>query len=449
MNREHFPFMMTCVVILSSIASAVLAEEAKDEKEKTTPFKIKASTFEENHEATLAVDGDKNTYWSPKGSPTKSNPHRLILKYDNPILVGNVEVTGGAKSESFEVELLGLPGGIIPQGTCKADQPLVLNFAPVKARNLELRFKSGEVQVSDIQVEQLPLPKPTWSNIPYGTHARHVLDLWKAESDKPTPLVFVIHGGGWGGGDKDRVHRFADVTPLLKEGISVVAINYRLISHAKGVKPPVKAPLYDAARALQFVRSKAEEWNIDKQRIGATGGSAGACSSLWLAYHDDLADPDSDDPIARESTRLHCLAVMGAQTSLDPQQMREWIPHIKYGGHAFGKKNFDEFLADRESILPWIAEYSPYALVSAGDPPTYLSYGKKPALGKKWGDPTHSCNFGVMLQRHCRELGVPCDLVYPDAPDVKYETPTDYLIATLKDPMPEAGNRKRVLDSNK
>jgi len=71
-------------------------------------------------------------------------------------------------------------------------------------------------------------------------------------------------------------------------------------------------PLGDAARALQFVRSKAAEWNIDKTRIGATGGSAGACSSLWLAFHDDLADPKSSDPVARESTRLLCAAVIGS-----------------------------------------------------------------------------------------------------------------------------------------
>ena len=38
------------------------------------------------------------------------------------------------------------------------------------------------------------------------------------------------------------------------------------------------------------MRSKAGEWNIDKKRIGATGGSAGGCSSLWLAFHDDMAD---------------------------------------------------------------------------------------------------------------------------------------------------------------
>ena len=148
------------------------------------------------------------------------------------------------------------------------------------------------------------VPKPTLSELAYGDHDRQVLDFWKAPSDKPTPLVFVIHGGGWMGGSKERLNRFVDAPALLKEGISVVAINYRYIRNAQELKPPVKAPLHDAARALQFVRSKAAEWNIDKTRIAAAGASAGACSSLWLLYHDDLADPESEDPIARESTRL-------------------------------------------------------------------------------------------------------------------------------------------------
>jgi hypothetical protein len=133
---------------------------------------------------------------------------------------------------------------------------------------------------------------------------------------------------------------------------------------------------------LQFVRSKAAEWNIDKRRIGATGGSAGACSSLWLAFHDDLADPANDDPIARESTRLWCAAVTGAQTTLDPQQMKEWTPNSRYGAHAFGLGSFAQFLAAREQILPWIAEYSPYALVSADDPPVSLYYNAPPAIGQ-------------------------------------------------------------------
>lgn len=280
------------------------------------------------------------------------------------------------------------------------------------------------------------VPKPTLAEVPYGEHERHVLDFWKAESDNPTPLAFVIHGGGWKGGSKERLNRFADAQVLLDAGISVVAINYRLMKHAEGVEPPVKAPLHDAARALQFVRSKAKEWNIDKTRIGAAGGSAGACSSLWIAYHDDLADPESDDPVARESTRLACVAATGPQTTLDPKQMKEWTPNSSYGGHAFGKGNFAQFLAAREEILPWIQEYSPYALASAGAPPVALFFNRPPAVGKPQKDPTHSANFGVMLQKRCEQLGIGCEVIYPGAPDIRYKTPTDFLLEKLKTPEP-------------
>lgn len=280
-----------------------------------------------------------------------------------------------------------------------------------------------------------PIPTPTAANVAYGTHERHVLDFWRADSAAPTPLVFVIHGGGWKGGDKDRVNRFVNVAGLLKAGISVAAINYRFVSMAEadGVEPPVKAPLHDAARALQFVRSKAAEWNLNKERIGAAGGSAGACSSLWLAFHDDLADPKSTDPVARESTRLWCAAVIGAQTTLDPLQMKEWMPNSQYGGHAFGRANFAAFLADRDKILPWIAEYSPYALVSTGDPPVFLQYGAAPEMGRAQRDPTHSANFGVGLREHCLSMKVSCELSYPGSPDTKHASPQEYLIAKLKE----------------
>ena len=199
----------------------------------------------------------------------------------------------------------------------------------------------------------------------------------------------------------------------------------------------------DAARALQFVRSKASEWNIDKTRIGASGGSAGACSSLWLAFHNDLAEPQSTDPIARESTRLWCAAVNGAQTTLDPKQMKEWTPNSRYGGHAFGfypdhkdrktrDTQFPQFLAARESVLPWIKEYSPFEHASAGDPPIYMIYGGPPAMGKEEKDPTHSANFGVKLKEKLDELKVQCELVYPGAPDIKHRTMYEFLVEKLK-----------------
>lgn len=290
-------------------------------------------------------------------------------------------------------------------------------------------------------------PEPTKSDVAYGPHAKNVLHFWKAESESPTPLVLYIHGGGWMGGN--RLSGLAGVLPdYLKAGISVASVEYRFIPEAiaDGVTPPVKAPLHDAARALQFVRSKAAEWNIDKQKIAASGGSAGACTSLWLAFHDDLADPKSTDPVARESTRLMCAAVSGAQTTLDPRQMKEWTPNSNYGSHAFGifkevngrkVRDFEGYLAKREELLPWIAQYSPYALVTADDPPVYLFYNAPPALGKDQRDPTHTSNFGVKLQEKLASVNVPCDLVYPGADDVKYATVVEYLIAKLTSPKAE------------
>lgn len=269
----------------------------------------------------------------------------------------------------------------------------------------------------------------TLKDVPYGTHPRQVMDFYPAKSAKPTPVVFYIHGGGWRAGDKK-----TNPKVFLDKGISVVAINYRYVQNAvqDKVTPPVKAPLEDAARALQFVRSKAKEWNLDKKRIGATGGSAGACSSLWLAFHDDLADPDSDDPIARESTRLYCAAVRGAQVSLDPKELREWMPNYRYGAHAFGLPNIDSLIKNREKVLPWIQEYSPIEHVSEDDPPIGLFYGGEvPVVGASPKDPTHSGIMGIKLAERLKEVGVDVVLVHPGQSHEKYKSSNHYLIDRL------------------
>src|SRR5262245_49138628 len=302
-------------------------------------------------------------------------------------------------------------------------------------------------QVSAQATKKRPAPRsePTVADFVYGQDSpRQRFDFWQAKSNKPTPVVLLIHGGGWRGGDKT-LYRNSAIKPFLDNGISVAAIDYRFIEQAmeQDVKPPVKAPLTDAARALQTIRSKAKEWNIDPKRIGATGSAAGACTSLWLAFHNNLANPNDSDPIARESSRLTCAAVIGAQTSLDPKQVREWIPNAVYGGHAFGfaKKDqerpaeFKAVLANREKVLPWIAEYSPIALVSKDDPPIYLDYpGQKspPEQGREEPDPTHSAMYGVKLAEKLKATGVECVLAYPGAEENKYGSPTKFLIEKLK-----------------
>ncbi|MCB0074267.1 MAG: alpha/beta hydrolase, partial [Caldilineaceae bacterium] len=162
------------------------------------------------------------------------------------------------------------------------------------------------------------LPMPTFADVSYGPHERNVLDFWQAEGDGPRSLLVYIHGGGWTSGDKSG--RVPDLRPYLQNGISCAAINYRLSTQA-----PLPAPVHDAARAIQFLKSKADEWNLNKDRFALTGGSAGACTSMWILLHDDLADPNSDDPVARESSRVAAAAVSAGQTSIDPKVIEPWL----------------------------------------------------------------------------------------------------------------------------
>jgi hypothetical protein len=296
---------------------------------------------------------------------------------------------------------------------------------------------SAQEKKQDTKPEKKPAVPPTAAKVAYGEHERQVFDFWQAKSDTPTGLVLMIHGGGWQGGDKSGYANA--VKQYLDAGISAAAINYRYVKNGaeQKIDPPVKAPLDDAARALQFIRSKSKEWNLDKKRVGATGGSAGACSSLWLAFHRDMADPKSDDPIARESTRLYCAAVNGAQVTLDPLPLREWMPNYGYGAHAFGLAKFQDLYDQRDKVLKYIKEYSPMEHVTKDAPPIYLDYMNAkeklpPAIGEKQVDPTHSVVMGVKLEEKLKSVGVDCVLNYPGHIDSRYKNAAQFLIEHLK-----------------
>ncbi|WP_439626007.1 alpha/beta hydrolase [Gemmata sp.] len=282
-------------------------------------------------------------------------------------------------------------------------------------------------------------PAPTHADVKYGPHPRQVLHFWKAKADAPTPVVVFFHGGSWMKGDRMEVDR-RGLLALLDDGVSVVSVEYRLISDARraDVEPPVQWPLEDAARSVQFVRSRAKDWGLDRSRVGVSGVSAGACSALWVALRDDLADPASADPVARESTRVACAAVFDAQTTLDPQLTRAWIPNATYGPHAFGrfggdpKGAFEGFLKARDELLPAIKRYSPLEWAGAGDPPVFCAYATRirPA-GEAQRDPTHSPVFGVKLKEKLDAVKVPCEVRYPGGPGTGHASARDFLKAVL------------------
>lgn len=256
--------------------------------------------------------------------------------------------------------------------------------------------------------------EPTIKDYSYGPHKRNVLDLYLADSDEPTPLLFLVHGGGFMGGDKTGVTGGIPLGACLKAGISVSSTNYRLTDSA-----PFPAQMHDCARALQTVRHHAAEWNIDPSRVGASGGSAGAGISQWIAYHDDLADPDSDDPISRQSTQLTCIVPMQAQATYDPRIMREIVPGNAYD-HVAMKRLFgvhDEFDWDNDEISDEvdarINECGPSSLLTADAPPMLVKYEKD---SEKDGD-VHHPNHGKYLKEMAESLGVECRTVI----DTDYE----------------------------
>jgi acetyl esterase/lipase len=255
-------------------------------------------------------------------------------------------------------------------------------------------------------------PAPDLADVKYGPHARNVLDLWKAKSDQPTPLVVYIHGGGFRAGSKESLSP-ALLDGCLKAGISVMAINYRL-------SPEVSFPAHymDSARAIQFARSKAKEWNLDPKRVASTGGSAGAGTSLWIGFHDDMADPKNADPVLRESTRLSCMVVGGAQSTYDPRTIKEWV-----GGRAHEHPALPDFHGVKPDELDSPKAHkiyeaaAPINYLTKNDPPVYAYYneprGPLPADAKP-GQGIHHINFGLKLKEQMDKLGIECVIRHTD-----------------------------------
>ncbi len=250
---------------------------------------------------------------------------------------------------------------------------------------------------------------PTKANVSYGPDKMNVIDFWQAEAEGPRPLLVYIHGGGWVGGNKKRTKR--DIQPFLDKGISYAAINYRLSGQAS-----LPAPVHDAAKAIQFIRSKAAEWNIRKDRIGLTGGSAGACTSMWLLTHADLADPDSADPVQKESTRVTAAAVTGGQTSIDPKQIEPWLgPNVlkhKMINMAVGEKTIEGALKNYDQHKELYVEFSAFNHVTADDPPLFMTYSNDMTLpSKSAGHGIHHPVYGVKMKEKCDSVGQECHLL--------------------------------------
>jgi hypothetical protein len=186
-----------------------------------------------------------------------------------------------------------------------------------------------------------------------------------------------------------------------------MGINYRFRKHA-----PVQDILRDAARAIQFVRFNAAQYNLDPKRIASYGGSAGAGTSLWLAVHHDLADPTSEDPVLRQSSRIVAAGCINGQATYDLVEWQKVIGKFKPEWYSspdedvkfYHFKTRDDF--DTPAGQKILADCSMLRQITRDDAPIFMTCSLPDTPPQSRNALLHHPKHMQVIKQRCDELGV-------------------------------------------
>ena len=227
-----------------------------------------------------------------------------------------------------------------------------LAVGPMKAQPLE-RFNvpAGVKLVPDVAYRE---GNPMW---------KLDLALPDATSSAPRPAVVFIHGGGWRSGDKRAGYFLQGAIDYAARGYVGLSINYRLTGEA-----PFPASVEDVRCAIRWLRAHAKDYNVDPERIGGYGNSAGA----HLVTHLALAGPDpmldGDAPWKEQSSLLQA-----ACASATPADFTEAV-----GANAARLQSPGSFFhGPVDTLTDRLRMASPITFARADAPPILLIHGDK------------------------------------------------------------------------
>lgn len=132
----------------------------------------------------------------------------------------------------------------------------------------------------------------------------------KEKGDKPRPGIVFVHGGGWSSGDKRAGIFLQGAISYAQKGYVCITVNYRLVGEA-----PFPACIHDVKNAVRWFRANAEKYNLDPDRLGAFGNSAGAHLVCMLGLVKKDAGLEGDGPYQDQSSLVQ--AVCAAATPTD------------------------------------------------------------------------------------------------------------------------------------
>lgn len=130
------------------------------------------------------------------------------------------------------------------------------------------------------------------------------LDLYKpAETTTSLPVIIFIHGGGWMMGDKEGKTVPKPPIEIMEQGYVFVSIDYRLSNQAS-----FPAQIQDCKAAVRWMRAHSNEYNVDPERIGVWGPSAGGHLAALLGTSGGVSDleGDGDNPQYSSSVQAIC-----------------------------------------------------------------------------------------------------------------------------------------------
>ena len=241
---------------------------------------------------------------------------------------------------------------------------LLLAASSVLAQDLAAQ-KQKTLSAAEKSEVEVRLDQPYAGN----ENAKQRVDLYlpkKRNSDKPLPVVALIHGGGWMNGD--RLGYGAAAIQFARTGdYAAVGVGYRLTKEAHW-----PAQVYDCKAAIRWIRAHAKEFNLDPDKIAVMGSSAGGHLSSLLGTSGEVKELEGDlGPNTSFNSRVQCVVnLCGPQdftkALMFDKEKKPMLDDAAVKGLLGG--NYEEKHAEAVAA-------SPVTYVSKDDPPFITLHG--------------------------------------------------------------------------